>query len=256
MDVVIFCGGRGTRLMEKTTIMPKSLVNIGNKPILWHIMKNYSHFGHNRFILTLGYKGEMIKRYFLEFPWLENHFEISLGSIQTPKPKEDWNVVLLDTGIETNTQKRFFLSKEHIKSDRFMTTYGDGIGNINLHELEKRHDFLNKKYGVLGTITVLNPESRFGIVRIGEHIVEDFKEKPIINEFVNIGYMVFEKYVLDMIDESDVMMETHLLEILAKEGKLGFYHHKGFWECMDSYKDYTNLNNLYKNGMPWKVWND
>ena len=137
-----------------------------------------------------------------------------------------------------------------------MATYGDGLGNVNLHELEKRHEFLNKNFGVLGTITVLNPESRFGIVKIGDHLVEEFKEKPIINDFINVGFMVFEKNVLDYIDDSDVMLETTLLENLAREGKLGFYHHEGFWECMDSYKDYINLNNLYKNGMPWKVWKD
>ncbi len=256
MDVVIFCGGRGTRLMEKTTVMPKALVNIGDRPILWHLMKNYSHFGHNRFILTLGYRGDMIKRYFLEFPWLENGLEISLSSMKMPKPKEDWNVVLLDTGTETNTQRRLFLTKEHIKTDRFFATYGDGLANINMGALEKRHDELNKKYGVLGTITILNPESRFGVVKIGEDLVEDFKEKPIMNEFINVGFMVFEKKVFDMIDGSDVMLENHLLEMLASEGKLGFYHHRGFWECMDSYKDYVSLNRLHKEGMPWKLWKD
>ncbi len=256
MDVVIFCGGRGTRLMEKTSIVPKALVNIGDKPILWHIMKNYSHFGHKRFVLTLGYKGDMIKRYFLEYPWLDNNIEISIGSIKTPKPKEDWEVVLLDTGIETNTERRLFLTKDKIKSDRFMVTYGDGIANIDIDELEKRHVELNDKYGVLGTITVLNPESKFGIVNLGEHLVEDFKEKPTVNEFINSGFMIFEKSIFDFIDGSDVMMEKHLLEILAKERKLGYYHHKGFWECMDSYKDYVNLNNLHKNGMPWKLWKD
>lgn len=254
MDVVIFCGGRGTRLMEKTTVVPKALVSIGDKPILWHIMKGYSHFGHKRFILTLGYKGEMIKRYFLEYPWLEDNVEINLNSIEAPKPKEDWEIALVNTGIESSTEKRLFMVRDKIKTDRFMVTYGDGIGNVNIDELVKRHDDLNKRFGVLGTITVLNPESKFGIVKINNHLVEDFKEKPVMNEFINVGFMVFEKEVLNLIDGSDVMMEKHLLEILAKKGILGFYHHKGFWECMDSYKDYVNLNNLYKNGMPWKVW--
>lgn len=256
MDVVIFCGGRGTRLMERTNTVPKALVNIGDKPIIWHIMKNYSHFGHKRFVLTLGYKGNDIRKYFMNYPWLDNDFELDLSSIKQPKPKEDWRIALIDTGLQSKTERRLFLVKDQIKTERFMLTYGDGVSNIDLNALQKRHEMLHKEHGVLGTITVLNPESKFGIVKIGQHHVEDFKEKPVVGEFINAGFMIFEKDVFDFIDDSDVMLEENLLKKLASMKKLGYYHHEGFWTCMDTYKDYVTLNDMFNKGMPWKVWKD
>ncbi|MDI6720937.1 MAG: sugar phosphate nucleotidyltransferase [Candidatus Aenigmarchaeota archaeon] len=256
MDVVILCGGRGTRLAEKTSVTPKPLVPIGDRPILWHIMKIYSHHGYKRFVLPLGYKGHEIKRFFMEYPWVSNSFEINMHSLSIPKPKEDWSVALVDTGIDSKTQKRLFFVKDHIKSSRFMLTYGDGVANINISDLVKRHNYLRQIYGVLGTVTLHNPKSKFGIVDIEKDLAKEFREKPDSDKFINIGFMVFEKEVFDYIDDSDVMLESSLLTSLAKEGKIGVYHHENFWGCMDTYGDYLRLNELWNKERPWKIWQD
>ncbi len=256
MDVVILCGGRGTRLAEKTSVMPKPLVPIGEKPIIWHIMKLYFHYGYKRFVLPLGYLGHEIKRFFVEYPWISGDFELNMHSVSVPKPREDWSVALVDTGIDSKTQKRLHLVKEHIKTDRFMLTYGDGVADIDIGDLVRRHEYLRKTYGVLGTVTLHTPKSKFGVVDIEKDLATAFREKPDADKFVNIGFMVLEKGVFDYMDGSDVMLETSLLPKLAAEGKIGFYHHRNFWGCMDTYGDYMHLNDIWKNERPWKVWQD
>ena len=256
MDVVILCGGRGTRLAEKTSVTPKPLVPIGEKPILWHIMKIYSHHDHNRFVLPLGYKGHQIKRFFMEYPWINNSFEIATNSIQIPKPKEDWSVALIDTGIESKTQKRLFLVKDRIKTDSFMLTYGDGVADININELVKRHEYLKQKHDIICTITLHNHKSKFGVVDVENGLAKEFREKPSMDKMMNIGFMIFDKKVFDYIDDSDVMLESLLLPKLAAEGKIGVYNHEGFWGCMDTYGDYLQLNDLWNREKPWKIWKD
>ncbi|MBI2579912.1 MAG: hypothetical protein HYW27_03345 [Candidatus Aenigmarchaeota archaeon] len=173
-----------------------------------------------------------------------------------PKPKEDWSVALMDTGIDSKTQKRLFLAKNAIKTDRFMLTYGDGVADINISELVRRHEYLRQKHGVLGTITLHSPRSKFGIVGTDGDLAREFIEKPHQDKFVNIGFMLFEKEVFDHIDDSDVMLETSMIPRLAKEGRIGFYHHQGFWGYMDTYGDYLHLNELWNRERPWKIWQD
>jgi glucose-1-phosphate cytidylyltransferase len=255
MDVVIFCGGRGTRLAEKTDIIPKALVPIGGRPMLWHIMKLYSAFGHNRFILTLGYRGEMIKEYFLKYPWLHSNFEINMGQPQVPTIDEDWNIFFLDTGVKSNTGLRLHMAKDHIKGNTFMVTYGDGLSNINFGKLVDFHNKMKSEEGTIGTISIINPQSRFGVVHHEDGKISKFSEKPRMDEFINIGFMVLERGVFDYMDGSDVAFED-ILPLIARDGKLAGFHHKDFWACMDTYKDYVELNSLWADSKPWKIWKD
>ena len=262
MDVVIFAGGRGTRLMEKTHVIPKPMVEIGGMPIIWHIMKIYSHFGHKRFIITLGYKGEEIRKWFKDYIWLKHDIAFNMNDAYKKSPKiingepEDWEVVLVDTGLDSGTQKRLEKVRKYINGERFMVTYGDGVADININNLLDRHKKLVTSYNVLGTITTINLRTRFGIVHTDGDIVSGFEEKPLTKNLINIGFMVFEAEVLDRIKDSkeDSMLVTDLLPDLSKKKKLGFYHHKGFWECMDTYKDYIALNKLWVDSHPWRVW--
>ena len=262
MDIVILAGGRGTRLSEKTGIMPKPLITIGGKPILWHIMKIYSSYGHNDFIIPLGYKGHEIKKYFINYPWLyTNVLKVTLGKVETAKLKEHWNIIMADTGINTFTQKRLYLVRNYIKSDQFMLTYGDGVADINLDKLVKHHNNMVKKYGILGTITTYRPLSRFGVVQQSGSLIKSFKEKPQMDNMINAGFMIFEREVLDALTNSNVSLEgldgggaAALLIKLSRKGKLAYYLHNGFWESMDTYRDYVRLNKLWENNKPWKTW--
>lgn len=256
LDVVIFCGGRGTRLSEKTREMPKPLVELGEYPILWHIMKIYSTFSCNRFILTLGYKGEMITDYFLNRYPTQQNFTINLSNILLPKVKDPWTIAFVQTGLESKTAKRLLFCKDQIKSGRFLATYGDGVANIDLDALIKQHEKLRKENGVIATITITKPYSKYGIVKLNGNIIEKFSEKPQMDEFVNVGFMVLEKEVFDYIDtESDVMFEQ-TLEKIALDQKLGYYIHEGFWHAMDTYKDYMDLNEMWRTDPKWKIWKD
>ncbi len=252
MDVVIFCGGRGTRLSEKTDVIPKPLVNVGDWPILWHIMKIYSVFNHERFILTLGYKGEMIKQYFLNFPWLCNSFEIDLKKPITPSCSENWSILFKDTGLNSTTGKRLNAIKGDINGDRFMLTYGDGVGDININELIEFHDKMKKKHGTIGTITTFNPRSKYGVFCEENGMAKSFEEKPISNELINIGFMVLEKEIFDYIEDDKMFEET--IPKLVASNKLAIYRHNSFWGQMDTYRDYMELNALWDDSKPWKVW--
>ena len=255
-DVVIFCGGRGTRLSEKTREMPKPLIELGEYPVLWHIMKNYAHHKSKHFVMTLGYKGDMIVDYFLnKYPYT-NNFSVRLNDIVLPKPQDDWELSFVQTGTDSKTAKRLLLCKDAIRSSPFMATYGDGVADMEIPALVKRHEELKKSRGVIGTITVTRPYSKYGIVRLHDGIVESFREKPQMDEYVNVGYMVLEKEVFDYINPDEDVMFEETLQDIARDGKLGYYVHGGFWHAMDTYKDYVDLNEMWRKDPQWKLWND
>jgi len=196
MKVIILCGGMGTRLKEETEYRPKPLVSIGGMPIVWHIMKIYSHFGHNDFILALGYKGNMIKEYFMHYQWDSFDFTLNLKSQQTvyhtQHAMEDWNITFADTGLDSMTAKRLSKLKKYLKDeDMFMLTYGDGVANIDIDKLIEFH----KKMGKVATITGLHPHSKYGVIDVSDGIVKDFREKPVLNDLINGGFMVFNKEI-------------------------------------------------------------
>lgn len=257
MKIVILCGGFGTRLREETEYKPKPMVEIGDMPILWHIMKIYSTYGFNEFVLCLGYKGEMIKDYFYHYKMRNNDFSMDLkdGNITLFDSKEenDWNIILANTGLNSMTGARIKRIEKYIDTDQFMVTYGDGVTNLNVSELLKFH----KKHKKIGTVTGVYPPSRYGELRIEDDRVVSFDEKPDTGVApISGGYFVFNKEFFDYLntDESCVL-EKEPLARLARNKQLKVYNHKGFWQCMDTYRDYTFLNDLWKsNKAQWKVW--
>jgi glucose-1-phosphate cytidylyltransferase len=257
MKVVILCGGQGTRLREETEFKPKPLVTIGEMPILWHIMKTYAHHGYKEFVLCLGYKGDMIKRFFLDFEWMSNDFTINLRNrmewiTHFRNELEDWKITLADTGQESLTARRIKLIERYIDGEEFHMTYGDGISNVDITKLVEFH----KKKGKLATLTGIHPPSRFGTMDVQEGLVKDFKEKPVLKDMINAGFMVLNKKVLKMIDEKDnYMFEERTLPELSVKNELALFKHEGFWQCMDTYRDYQMLNKMWsQDERPWKVW--
>jgi glucose-1-phosphate cytidylyltransferase len=255
MRVVILCGGMGTRLAEQTEIRPKPLVEVGGKPILWHIMKHFSVYGFNEFILALGYKGEMIKRYFLDFYTLDQDFTITLdnGQVQTinKNNRDKWTVHLVDTGLNSQTGERLTKLCRLIGNENFMMTYGDGVCDVNLDELISFH----KKQNSLVTLTAVRPPARFGAVEFEGNKIRHFREKSTLHEgWINGGFFVVEPEALNYI-HGDVMWEHAPLETIAAEGKLCGYQHRGFWQCMDTARDLRYLESLWEtNSAPWKTW--
>lgn len=254
--VVILCGGMGTRLKEETEFRPKPLVNIGAFPILWHIMKHYSHYGFDDFVLCLGYKGDMIKDYFLNYDWMSNDFTLNLGKgkgqlSNHTSSTEDWNITFADTGAETNTGGRIKRIEKYIKEENFLATYGDGVSDANIKELLDFHRNKNKT----GTILGVHPWSKYGTVHADENgIITNFTEKPMLKDTINGGFFVFRKEVFDYLDNNCVL-EKEPFEKLAKEKQLALFRHDGFWHCMDTYKDFQELNSIWEKGnAPWKVW--
>jgi glucose-1-phosphate cytidylyltransferase len=243
-------------MSEKTREMPKPLVELGEYPILWHIMKIFSSFGHERFILTLGYKGEMIIDYFLNRYPLQQNFSINLANIVQPRAKEPWEISFVQTGLESKTAKRLFQCRGTLKSDRFFVTYGDGVADIDLDRLLQHHENLRKEKGVIATVTITKPYSKYGVVRCKDDIVGNFSEKPQLNEFVNVGFAVLEKEIFDYIDPSSDVMFEDTLDAVAKDNRLGYYVHKGFWHAMDTYKDYVDMNTMWRTDPKWKIWKD
>jgi len=256
MDVILFCGGRGTRLSEKTHEMPKPLVELGEYPILWHIMKIYSHYNYTNFVLTLGYKGEMIVDYFMYTHDLIQNFSVNLNDKVMPPVKEDWDLSFVRTGLESKTAKRLNLCKDYISSQTFMATYGDGVADIDIESLLKKHNELKEKYGVIATITLTKPYSKYGIVKIKEDLIGSFREKPLMDEYINVGFMVLEKEVFQYIHPDEDVMFEETLQKIADDGKLGYYIHDGFWHAMDSYKDYEELNQMWREDPKWKIWDE
>jgi glucose-1-phosphate cytidylyltransferase len=255
MKVVILCGGLGTRLREETEYKPKPMVEIGGMPILWHIMKIYSHYDFNDFILCLGYKQHIIREYFLNYKYMNNDFTIDLSSegriICHNTHGDNWRVTLVDTGVETKKGTRVKKIESYVKEDRFMLTYGDGVGNINIRELVEYH----LKEGKIATFTGIHPISRFATVEMDEkNRIKGWREKKALKEYINGGFFVLERQIFDYLND-DCELEEEPMERLAKEGQIAMYKHEGFWRCMDTYRDYQYLNELWdKKKVSWKVW--
>tara|TARA_B100000315_G_C14533329_1_gene567238 strand:- start:96 stop:866 length:771 start_codon:yes stop_codon:yes gene_type:complete len=256
MKVVILCGGMGTRLREETEFKPKPMVKIGTKPILWHIMKHYAHYGFKQFILCLGYKGEVIKEYFYHYMLHNNDVTVKLGQnrkimIHENNEAEDWEITLVNTGEKTLKGARIYKIKKYIDDD-FMLTYGDGISNVDISSLIDFH----KKHKKIGTVTGVSPLSSYGQIKEKDGRVAAFIEKPKIEEgMINGGFFVFQKKVFDYLNQNDDCdFEIGALEQLTNEDQLMVYHHKGDWACMDTHRDSVFLNNLWKNGQAfWKT---
>jgi glucose-1-phosphate cytidylyltransferase len=253
VKTVLLCGGKGTRLSEETHLRPKPMVQIGDKPILWHIMNTYAQHGHKDFVCALGYMGDYIKDYFHRFYSMNSDFTINLSSGNISyhtEPKKDWNVSLIDTGAESMTGGRLFLLRDFLKNDdTFMLTYGDGVSDVNITELLAFH----KKHGKLATVTSVRPPARFGEMKFDGDRVSEFAEKPQTSSgWINGGYFVFNKKVIDYISGVDEMLEHAPLQNLAREGQLMSYKHDGFWQCMDTMRDKTYLNEIWESGnIPW-----
>ena len=261
MKVVILCGGQGTRLREETEYKPKPLVSIGGRPILWHIMKMFSHYGFNDFVLCLGYKAEVIKDYFLKFEELTNDFTLNLRSKEERvihhkgAMLEDWNITFVDTGLNTQTGGRVSRVKSFLEKDApFFLTYGDGIADIDIPKLLEFH----KQEGRIGTVTGVRPPSRFGELLSEGNKVISFEEKPNTSEgHINGGFFVFDPKIFSYLsDDENCILERTPLEKLVSDGELSIRPHDKFWHCMDTYRDFLLLEELWKNGAPWKVWKD
>lgn len=260
MKVVILCGGKGTRLREETEFRPKPMVPIGNRPILWHIMKIYAHHGHKDFILCLGYKGDMIRDYFRNYLWHTCDATLSLGQASAVRfhdrhDEEDWTVTLADTGENAMTAYRVRQIQRYIGDDRnFLLTYGDGVGDVDINASITQHE----NSGALCTLTAVHPPGRFGELGLSSRsVVESFNEKPQAEGgFINGGFMVCSRGLFAYLpNDPSVMLEQAPLKTLAVEGRLGAHIHAGFWQPMDTYQEFTLLNKLWDGGRaPWKVW--
>lgn len=252
MKTIILCGGQGTRMREETEFKPKPLVLIGDKPILWHIMKIYSRYSFNDFILALGYKGEMIKQYFLNWRSLTNDFTLNVKNREIAFHNDDcddFKITFADTGLNTAHGERVLKLKNHIPDDMFMVTYGDGVAKIDISELVNFH----KKKGVIATITGVHPTSRWGIVNIDQNdLVKNFNQKPDYNGYVNGGFMVFNKDFFDYIKPGD-MIEDALLRLIPQK-QLAMYRHDDFWFAIDTYREMLMLNELWEKNPQWKIW--
>lgn len=257
MKVIILCGGQGTRLREETEYRPKPLVDIGGHPILWHIMKLYAHYGFQDFVLCLGYRGYMIKEYFLNYEAMNNDFTICLGRqhhtlYHDAHEEQDFHVTLSDTGLDTMTGGRIKRVQKYIDDDTFMVTYGDGVSDVNIPELVKFHH----AHGRLATLTAVRPVSRFGVLKVDEESnVLNFVEKPQLDGWTSAGFLVFNRRIFDYLGSDDCILEQEPMARLAREGQLKAYHHEGFFFAMDTYREYQLLNELWAQGQaPWRVW--
>jgi glucose-1-phosphate cytidylyltransferase len=257
LKVVILCGGQGTRLREETEYRPKPMVLVGQRPVLWHIMKLFAHHGHADFVLCLGYRGWMIKEYFLNYEALNNDFEIRLGSERRIRyleqhAEQDFAVILADTGQETMTGGRVKRIERYVDDDVFMVTYGDGLSDVSIPDLLAFH----RAHGRLATVTGVQPSSRFGILTLTEAgQVTSFAEKPRMDGWASAGYFVFSRKVFDYLTDDQCILEREPLEQLTSEGELMVYRHGGFFFAMDTYREYQTLNEMWNRGeAPWKVW--
>lgn len=258
LPVVILCGGVGTRLREETEFRPKPMVEIGGRPLLWHIMKIYAHYGHTDFILCLGYKAEVIKGYFLNYEAMNDDFSLQLGlpdSIQFHgnQLERGWRVTLADTGRQAQTGARVKRIEKYVTADSFMLTYGDGVADINIDELVHFHE----RHGKIGTVTGVRPPSRFGELMTDAESVVGFSEKPQTSQgFINGGFFVFHRRFFEYLSADDgCVMEETPLERLARDGELMRYSHTGFWQCMDTPRDLQRLQEIWQVGTaPWRVW--
>lgn len=272
LKVVIFCGGAGTRIKEYTDHIPKPMVPVGNKPLLWHIMKIYSHQGFKDFILCLGYRAEAIKEYFLNYEWLHHDFTMRLGdrhnwTRHTQDDMEDWSITFAFTGEESLTARRLAMVRKYLEDDkRFMVTYGDGVADVDLHKLLEFH----KASGKIATITGAHPTSKYGLIQATENrLITGFQQKPQLSDYINIGFAVFEKDIFkflkgkrvyevfdkDVQEYTDNRMIEDVFFDLIEQQNLTMFQHEGFFHPLDTYKDYEYLNALWKQGKaPWKIW--
>ena len=255
VKVVILAGGMGSRLAEETDLRPKPMVEIGGRPILWHIMKHYAHHGFNEFFIALGHRGEMIKRFFLDYCVLSGSMTVDLskGAVDSRKSdNEDWVVHLENTGLESNTGGRIKRLKPRLKDAPFMLTYGDGVSDVDLTQLLEFH----RAHGRIATVTAVRPAARFGGLVFSGDLVAEFTEKPQIGEgWINGGFMVFEPAVFDYLKDDDSSLEADALEKLAADKQLVAYRHEAFWQCMDTVREVRLLESLWRSGNPpWKVW--
>jgi glucose-1-phosphate cytidylyltransferase len=253
MKVVILAGGLGTRLAEETEVRPKPMIEIGGRPILWHIMKLYGAHGFNEFFVALGYKGEMVKRYFVDMLRFNGSMTLDFARgqiVEHESERENWILHLMDTGAQTATGGRIKRLESHLQ-ETFMMTYGDGVSNVDLRSLLAFH----KSHGKTATITAVRPPARFGGLEIENGRVASFKEKPQIGEgWINGGFLVFEPRLFEYLDGDDASLENDALEKLAQQGELMAYQHDDFWQCMDTLRDKRLLEHLWENGAPWRVW--
>lgn len=257
MKVVILAGGLGTRLAEETQVRPKPMVEIGGMPILWHIMKIYSHYGLSEFYPALGYKGHVIKDFFYNYASQTRDFTINLRSGQTKYHEEsnceNWDVHLIDTGKDSMTGGRLRRLRSYLLNEKyFALTYGDGVADVNIAELIKFHE----SHGKVATVTAVRPPARFGALEIVDGRVIDFHEKPQVGEgWINGGFFIFNSEVFEYLDDDATILEKSPLERLAKDGQLMSFQHHGFWHCMDTTRDRDVLEKLWASGeAPWKVW--
>jgi glucose-1-phosphate cytidylyltransferase len=255
MKVVILAGGLGTRLAERTDTVPKPMVEIGGRPIMWHIMKGYAAYGYNRFVVALGYRGETVKDYFVNYRYRASSLTVSLGNGEVSVhdgETEDWTVDLLDTGERTETGGRVKRAARSIGAQPFMLTYGDGVSNVDIRRLVEFH----RGHGKLATMTAIRHPARFGVVGLEGDTVVRFEEKPQIGEeWVNGGFFVLEPGVESYVDGDSTAWEREPMQRLAKDGQLVAYQHEGFWQSMDTLRDVRLLESLWQTGKaPWKVW--
>jgi glucose-1-phosphate cytidylyltransferase len=255
MKVAILAGGKGTRLAEETEVKPKPMVTIGGRPMLWHIMMHYAHYGFKEFVIALGYKGEVIKRYMVDYCSLHGDLSVNLGSGQVTchgnGHQHDWNIHLIETGEETQTGGRIKRLAPHVGHETFMLTWGDGVSNVDLDKLLAFH----RSHGRLATITAVRPPARYGRLDLEGDSVVRFAEKPQLSEgWINGAFFVLEPGVFDYIEGDQTSWETGPLERLAREGQLMAYRHDSFWQCMDTLREKYILENLWAQGAPWKIW--
>jgi glucose-1-phosphate cytidylyltransferase len=246
LPVVILCGGKGTRLREETEVRPKPMVEIGGKPILWHIMRIYGHHGVSRFVLCLGYKGWVIKQYFLRYHEMMRDFTVHMGTgepeFHNQEGAEDWRVTCAETGEETGTGGRLFRAQRYLDTDTFFFTYGDAVGDLDIEH-----------------VTGVHPTSRYGEIQLRDGIAREFNEKPTVADgVVSGGFFVFQKEVFDYLsDDPGLFLEVEPLQRLARDGELAVYLHEGYWEPMDTYRDYLHLNEVWRSGdAPWRIWGE
>jgi glucose-1-phosphate cytidylyltransferase len=259
MKVILLCGGQGTRLREETEFRPKPLVSVGGRPILWHIMKSFSHSGLREFVVCLGYRGNMIKEYFLNYEAMTNDFTICLGKqheieYHDEHTEQDFRVSLADTGQETMTGGRLKRVQRYVDGDTFILTYGDGLADVDIRKLIEFHH----SHGKIGTVTTVQPTSRFGILDVEDDgRVTKFAEKPQASGWASAGYFVFNKRIFDYLEgeSDDCILERRPLERLSADGELIAYRHNGFFFAMDTFREYQYLNELWNSGKaPWKTW--
>ncbi|MCB9501880.1 MAG: glucose-1-phosphate cytidylyltransferase [Deferribacteres bacterium] len=260
---VILCGGQGTRIRGVAEDKPKPLIEIGGKPILWHIMKTYSAYGVKKFVLALGYQGDKIVDYFENYHARNHDFTMKINDHSNKafnyedrkigdSDVDDWEITFAFTGVPTMTGGRVKRIKKYIQEDKFFVTYGDGVSDIDLPELYNYH----MSHGKIATLTGVNLPTTFGIVETnGDNLITSFREKPVMDGFINGGYFVFNSEIFDYIDGDDCVLENKPFKRLVREGQLHMFKHPGFWHCMDHYKDYQTLNGLWDNNKaPWNIW--